>query len=91
MAENPFEQIISELPAFREDASLINVLTEMGTSGDKSTHTRPGSPVRFTEIQLENLHGNPIINAYCSAFPDSAISKPLEFNFGVDERGFVEH
>jgi phage-related protein (TIGR01555 family) len=78
--DNPFSAPTEALT--RTDASLMNILTEMGTSGDKSQYTMPGTSVKFSDNQLETLHEQPLINAYCSAIPDAAISKPLEFNFG---------
>ena len=82
MSENPF---VAELEdEIRLDATLMNVITQMGTGGDRSEYTTIGRGKRIPKEQLEELFRVPICRRVVTARADSAVLKGWNLTLGND-------
>ena len=83
MSENPFatETIDDDI---RLDATLVNVLTQMGTGGDRSEYTTVGRGARIQKQQLEDLYRVPICRRVVNARPNSATLKGWNLTLGSE-------
>ncbi|MCC5616531.1 DUF1073 domain-containing protein [Nostoc sp. CHAB 5836] len=82
MSENPFVAQVEADDKIRLDATLMNVLTQMGTGGDKSEYTTIGRSKRIPKEQLEDLYRVPICRRIVRARPDSAVLKGWNLTLG---------
>jgi uncharacterized protein len=69
---------------FRNDA-LGNVLTGLGGKGDRAQATRPIQRSDLSVEELEMLLRDPTIERICSAYPEDAVKKGVEFTLGGDD------
>lgn len=65
-------------PVIRNDGTLINVLTGMGTSRDKSEFTGVGPAAQLEQEQQMQLAQNAFMGRVCMARPDSATQRWCE-------------
>jgi phage-related protein (TIGR01555 family) len=72
------------MDTIRNDGTLLNVLTEMGTESDKSEHTRVGVTSRMGKGELEELYKNSLCQRVCRARPDAAIAKGWQLTLGEE-------
>ena len=79
-ALDPF--LLSEI---RNDATLVNAITQMGTGGDRSEYTKIGNPQKIAKIELERLYKIPICRRIVRAIPDSAVLKGWNLSLGQEE------
>lgn len=70
----------------RNDGLLINELTKMGTSDDKSEHISVGFAPRLPKGNLEELYRNPLLKRLCDEIPKMAIEKGWELTFGNETK-----
>ena len=71
-------------PEYRADA-LGNVLTGLGGKGDRAQATRPIHRTDLSIEETEMLLRDPTIERICSAYPEEAVKKGVEFTLGGDE------
>lgn len=83
MSENPFATETTD-DNIRLDATLVNVLTQMGTGGDRSEYTTVGRGARIPKQQLEDLYRVPICRRVVNARPNSAILKGWNLTLGSE-------
>lgn len=75
-----------ELLQYREDG-LSNALTGLGGKGDRAQATRPATRLTLTTEEVEELLKDPTIERICSAYPEDATKKKVEFTVGGDKEG----
>ncbi len=82
MNANPFS---IEDEDVRLDAALINLITQMGTSGDRSEHTTVGRSHKIPKQDLEELYKVPICRRVVRARADSAVLKGWHLTLGGEK------
>jgi len=75
-----------EFLQYREDG-LSNALTGLGGKGDRAQATRPATRLTLTTEEVEELLKDPTIERICSAYPEDATKKKVEFTVGGDKEG----
>lgn len=70
--------------AYRADA-MQNALTGLGGRGDRAQATRPVQRNDLRPEELEALLRDPTIERVCSAYPEEAVKKGVEFTLGGDD------
>ncbi|MGL6337786.1 MAG: anti-CBASS protein Acb1 family protein, partial [Waterburya sp.] len=66
--------------------NIINPKTRVGTEDDSSQYSIPGYKRQLSEVELETLACHLLLTRICTAYPDSAIIKGWEINFGVETK-----
>lgn len=74
-----------ELSPLREDGSLTNVFTGMGTSKDKTAYTGIGYQRLLTQFELEALYKQGIPRRFVDDIPDEITSQKTSITLGGDE------
>jgi phage-related protein (TIGR01555 family) len=69
--------------AIRNDGTLLNALTGLGTEDDKSEYTVPGFGTFLTKNDQETLVKNAIVSRIVRAHADAAISRGWEITLGA--------
>jgi phage-related protein (TIGR01555 family) len=77
--------VTAESEVFREDGSLMNVFTGMGTTKDKTAYTGILHQRFLTQFELEALYKQGIPRRYVDDIPEEITAKTTTIKLGGDE------
>ena len=88
MQDQELLEAIAYLDSLRNDASLTNALTRIGTNQDPSKHTRIPKIHLLSKEEVQNLHACHDIPAKVVEFyPNEMAREGIELNFGEEDAG----